>query len=145
MSAQEGHNETRLREYTERVWNDGDVEAIEEFVADDYAMHDPAFFQFPPGPAGLAQAVRIWHHAFPDAAFRIEDVVADGDRVAARWTATGTHEGELMGIEPTGAEVAFSGFELDLMAEGVLRETWTVYDALGVLRQIGAVPELPLE
>jgi predicted ester cyclase len=80
--------------------------------------------------------------AFPDMQATIEDQIAEGDMVVTRWTARGTHQGELMGIPPSGIAVAVTAIVIDRIVGGKIAETWTSYDALGLLQQIGAVPAM---
>ena len=82
----------------------------------------------------------MYRSAFPDVHVEIEDQIAEADRVATRWRATGTHEGELMGISRTGNRVTVMGMTIDRIAEGQIAETWDNYDALGMLQQVGAIP-----
>lgn len=70
----------------------------------------------------------------------VEDVVAEGDRVAVRLTARGTHTGPLLGLPPTGKSVSFGGMEVFRVADGLIVESWGQFDALGLLRQLGATP-----
>jgi predicted ester cyclase len=79
--------------------------------------------------------------AFPDITFTVEDMIAEGDLVATRWTATGTNDGEFMGMEPTGRQATIGGMTIQRFKDGRIVEGWTQQDALGLLRQIGAVPE----
>lgn len=144
MSVQEGENRELIHRYTE-AWNEGDLDAVEEIVTDDYVLHDPAFFRMPPGPDGVKQVIRVFRAAFPDAAWEIHEMIAAEDAVAVRWTVSGTHEGEFFGVEPTGEAFEIEGFELDRVHDGEVTETWTVYDALGLLQQLGILPDIPLQ
>jgi predicted ester cyclase len=81
--------------------------------------------------------------AFPDAHFVVEEQFVDGDTVVSRWSGTGTHNGELMGISPTGRKVAMTGILIDRIQHGKLIEQWANHDALGIFQQIGAIPRLP--
>ena len=83
----------------------------------------------------------MYRGAFPDLHFTLEDVIGEGDRVVVRWTATGTHKAEVMGVPATGKRVAVTGIEVSRFADGKLAETWVNWDALGLLRQLGAIPE----
>jgi steroid delta-isomerase-like uncharacterized protein len=143
MTTLEENNREVVRRFVEEGWNEADFEVVEKLVAADGVTHDPTLGDLPNGPEGAKRAIQLYHDAFPDARLEIEDVVAEGDEVAVRWTGTGTHEGELMGVEPTGNEVEVSGIEIDRIEDGKIAETWVVYDALGMLRQLGAVPEQP--
>ena len=82
----------------------------------------------------------MYRSAFPDVHMEIEDQIAEGDRVATRWVASGTHEGDLMGISPTGNRVTVAGTTIDRIADGQIAETWDNYDALGMMQQVGAIP-----
>ena len=77
---------------------------------------------------------------FLDLHFTIEDMVAEDDKIVVRWTASGTHKGELMGIPPTNERVTVTGMSMDRVAHGKLVESWINWDNLGLLQQIGAIP-----
>lgn len=79
--------------------------------------------------------------AFPDVRYDIDDMVAEGDKVATRWTMTATHKGEFNGIPPTNKQVVLTGVSIDRLMEGSCAETWQFYDALGFMQQLGAIPE----
>lgn len=141
MATTTRENEEIVRRFFD-AWNEADFEAIEELVADDAEHHDPADPpDVPAGPEGEKRRIELYQSAFPDATLEIEDVVAEGDEVAVRWTATGTHEGEFMGVEPTGNEVEIAGLEIRRIEDGRIAESWAVFDALGLLQQLGVVPE----
>ena len=78
--------------------------------------------------------------AFPNTTMRITEIVAEGDMIATHWTATGTHTGELMGMAPTGRDVTVGGIQFDRIRDGKIVESHGLFDALGLLQQIGAVP-----
>jgi len=67
-------------------------------------------------------------------------MVAEGDKVATRWTMTGTHQGELMGIPPTGVRITVTGISMSRFADGKLAEGWNSYDILGMMQQLGVIP-----
>jgi steroid delta-isomerase-like uncharacterized protein len=79
--------------------------------------------------------------AFPDAEVTIEDQLAEGDKVVTRWTGRGTHQGELMGVPPSGNRVEVPGITISRIEGGKIVEEWENYDALGMMQAIGAVPE----
>ena len=89
----------------------------------------------------MKQFVSMYRNVFPDLNFTIEDQIAEGEKVGTRWVAYGTHQGELMGIAPTGKRVTVRAFTLQRFSGGKIAEDWAHYDALGMMRQIGAVPE----
>jgi steroid delta-isomerase-like uncharacterized protein len=78
--------------------------------------------------------------AFPDTYFTLEELIAEGDKVAYRFTYRGTHQGQLMGIAPTGKEVTFTGIGVDRIGDGKIVEEWTNLDALGLMQQLGVIP-----
>jgi predicted ester cyclase len=82
----------------------------------------------------------MYRNAFPDVQMSLEDQVAEGDMVVTRWIASGTHQGEFMGIAPTGDRVTVAGTSIERIVDGKIEETWDDYDALGMMQQIGAIP-----
>jgi steroid delta-isomerase-like uncharacterized protein len=134
-------NKALARRWFEDLFNTGDLDAADEISAPDHIVHDPTLGDQPSGPEGDKQVVSLYRGAFPDANITVEDQVAENDEVLTRWTGRGTHEGELMGIPPSGNGVRLSGMTLNRISDGKIVETWTNYDALGMMRQIGAIPE----
>lgn len=129
-----------LERLFEDVWNGEDPGTADELVHDEYVIHDRDLADELRGPElyrALADATR---EIFPDASFAIEDSVAEGDRVAVRWTMTGTHEGPAFGVEPTGRRVELPAVEINRFQDGRLAETWTQSDQLALLEQVGALP-----
>lgn len=138
MSTEE--NKAASRRFYEELFNEGNLDAAEEIAAPDFILHDPNLPEEPRGPEGLKQFVSLYRNAFPDIDFTIEKQVAEGDMVGTRWVARGTHQGELMGIEPTGARVEVEAFTLHRFSGGKIAEDWAHYDALGMMRQLGVIP-----
>jgi steroid delta-isomerase-like uncharacterized protein len=136
-------NKAIARRYVEEIWNQGNLALIDELVAPNATFHDPSVpgGKFT-GPAGMRQFVQIYRGAFPDVRLAINDLIAEGDKVVVRWTATGTHKGELMGIAPTGKRVTVTGCDIDQYQDGKVVEAWASYDMLGMLQQLGVVPSL---
>ena len=122
------------------AWVGGDAAALDEVLAPDYVFHDPADPQAPAGPAGAKAMVAGFRAAFADLRSVEEDYVAGGDKVVYRWRVRGTHRGAFAGVPPTGREVEFSGIEIVRLAGGRIVEHWDEIDALGLLRQLGALP-----
>jgi predicted ester cyclase len=132
-------NVETLRRLYEDVWNGADPSTAAELVHKSYRIHDRELAERLRGPElyrALADGTR---EAFPDATFAIEDTVAAGDRVALRWTMTGTHEGASFGVEPTGRRVELVGIEIDRFEEGLLAESWVQSDQLGLMERVGAL------
>ena len=136
-------NKALSRRNFEEVWNQRMLEVIDQLVAANSVLHDPSV---PGGKVegskGYRQFVEIYLTAFPDVRFTINDQIADGDKVATRWTGTGTHKGTLMGIAPTGKRSTVTGITIDRYENGKAVESWTNYDTLGMFQQLGVVPML---
>jgi len=135
-------NKEIVRRLIEGVWRDRNLGLVDELVAPDYVGHNPSQPEPINGRAGFKQDVGMYQSAYQDATITIDDQIAEGDYVVTRWTGRGTHTGELMGIAPTGKEVTVSGITISRLAGGKIAETWELFDALGMLVQLGAVPQL---
>ncbi|MGH3090534.1 MAG: ester cyclase [Rubrobacteraceae bacterium] len=138
MSTEE--NKATSRRFYEELFENGNLDAAEEIVAPDFVLHDPNLPEEVRGIEGLKQFVSLYRTAFPDIRFEIEKQIAEGDSVGTRWTARGTHEGELMGIAPTGNKVEVGAFTLHRFSGAKISEDWAHYDAMGMMRQLGAIP-----
>lgn len=139
-------NKAIARRFYEELFGEGNLDLADEIVTPDFVVHDP---NVPGGgvrgPEGLKGFVSMYRGAFPDLHMDIRDQVAEGDEVGTRFVATGTHRGELMGIPPTGNRVEVGAFTLHRFSDGKISEDWANYDALGMMRQLGAVPPLEQE
>ena len=129
---------------TRRSWlivSEGSLEtlgdALQEVYAEDIVMHEPD--EDVRGIEGLKQFVSMIRSALPDLRITLEDDIAEGNKVVSRWGAQGTHQGELMGIAPTGNHVAITGITIHRIENGKIVEEWENWDALGLMQQIGAV------
>jgi steroid delta-isomerase-like uncharacterized protein len=140
MSVSAEENKALARRWFEEVFNAQNFDVADEITAQDTVNHDPTLTDLPSGPEGDRHVVNLYHGAFPDANITIEDQVAEGDKVVTRWTGRGTHQGELLGVSPSGNRVENSGITINRVSGGKIAETWTSYDALGMMQQIGAVP-----
>jgi steroid delta-isomerase-like uncharacterized protein len=132
-----------MRMFVNEVWNQGKLDVVDQLVATGCLTHDPAA----PGgeligPDGVKQLVSMYRNAFPDTRFEINDLIVEGDKVAARLSASGTHKGTLMGIAPTGKRVSITGQAITRFRDGKQVESWSSYDQLGMLQQLGVVPSL---
>ncbi len=124
----------------EEPWT-GNFEAIDEFISPDYVGHDPAVPEPIRGPAGVRDNIERYIAGFPGGAITVDEQIAEGDKVATRWTGRGTHTGELAGISPTGKDVTVSGLTISRFESGKVVEEWTTWDTLGMLVQLGQIPE----
>jgi steroid delta-isomerase-like uncharacterized protein len=127
VSEAEENNKALVRRFFEEVWNKGNVDAVDECMATDYVDHSiPS--GLPPGTEGLKQANTTYHSAFPHLKATLEDIFAEGDRVAFRWSVSGTHLGDWLGVPPTGNHVTATGITIFRMAGGKVVEGWTSTD-----------------
>jgi steroid delta-isomerase-like uncharacterized protein len=133
-------NKAIVRRYYAEVLTKGNVAAIDDLVAATYVGHDPAAPDAQ-GTAGLKQRVSRLRTAFPDLQVTVEDMVAEGDKVATRFTLQGTHKGEFRGIAPTGRQVTWTATSIIRLENGKFAEGWANADDLGRMRQLGALPQ----
>ena len=138
MSAQE--NKALVRRVMDEMFNEGNLDLADELFAPDYVDHDPAMPEDIHGPEGFKEYVSVFRSAFPDLHIEIEDQVAEGDKVVTRWTGTGTHEGDMMGIAPTGNKVTLPGMEIVRFSDGKIAEGWEGYDSMVLMQQLGVMP-----
>jgi len=132
-------NKAIVRQFVDEVINRGNIGSLKTFVAADHVSHEPIGDHY--GPEGIRIGLAGYRAAFPDLTVTIDDLVAEGDRVVRRFTAQGTHAGHFMGIVPTGRIVTVTGIWIDRLEGGKLVESWFSFDALGLLMQIGVVPD----
>lgn len=138
--AQLVENEEIVRRFAEEFINERNTDTVEEFLAEDIADYTP-FGETTGRDAVVETAKTIWT-AFPDFAVTLQDVVAEGDTVAVRMTQRGTHEGPLMGIEPTGKAFEIEALGFARLEDGKIVERRASPDLLGLFHQLG-VKELP--
>jgi steroid delta-isomerase-like uncharacterized protein len=135
-------NKTNVRRLFEEVWNKGYVPVADELFAPTYAHHDSSTPDVGRGPESEKKRVTLYRNAFPDIRFTIEDLLAEGETVVARWSCRGTHKGELNGIAPTGKQFNINGISIARFTNGKMFEGFVNWDALGLMQQLGVVPEL---
>lgn len=134
-------DKTLAHRFNGEVISQGKVEVIEEIVADDYVEHQE-FPGLPPGKAGLYEFVKTFRDAFPDINVETLAVVTEGDELWAYAQMTGTHKGEFAGIPATGKKVSVAMFDRVRIRDGKAIEHWGVSDDLGMMTQLGVVPEM---
>ena len=139
MSSRED-NKAAVRGFIETTVH-GNLDALDAIVGPDYVLHDPAMPDEVHGLEGAKAMVEMYRSAF-GLRMTVEDQLAEGDFVATRYTARGTHDEEFMGVPPTGRDVVVTGICISRCRDGKVVEEWELWDALGALRQIGALPEV---
>src|SRR3712207_918616 len=115
------------------IFNQGDLDLVEEIYVPNYVEHDPTMPEDVRGVEGAREFYSMYTSAFPDTEITIEDQLAEGDTVATRWTARGTHQGELklMGVPPSGNRVEVMGVTISRIEGGKIVEEWDIYDEIG--------------
>jgi predicted ester cyclase len=136
MSAEE--NKALVRRFVEEFWNEGNEVTADELMAVDAEIHMPTGEVV--DPDGLKGFAATFRGAFPDWHSTFEELVAEGDRVAERWTGRGTHLGELQGIPPTGKRVEAPGSVFYRIVGGKIVEFRGQLDMMRIMQQLGAIP-----
>lgn len=136
------------RETTEQIvtrfvgecFNDNYRELVDEYVADDFVGHESGLPEPVRGRDGLKELLETYRSGFSDLSSEVVESCTEDDTVAVRWIMRGTHEGDVMGIEPTGKQIEVEGMQFNRVEDGKIVESHINYDALGMLRQIDALP-----
>jgi predicted ester cyclase len=128
-------NKATVRRFLNEVWNGGNLSLTDQLVHPDYEVPGVGF-----GPEGVKRNVRTYRAAFPDLTWTVDDLIAEGDRVAVRLTLRGTHLGTFRGIAPTGRPVTMQEMAVWRLVDGKLHTGWFQADMLGLRVQLGALP-----
>ena len=140
MSAEQ--NKATARRWFLDIIKKGQLAVADEIFAANHIIHDPHAppTGWPNGPEGLKMVASVFGGGFADWNIPIEDQIAEGDKVATRWSASALHTGSVLGIPPTGKTVRVTGVNVTRFAEGKIVESWFNFDMLSLLQQIGAIP-----
>jgi steroid delta-isomerase-like uncharacterized protein len=146
MAAEQGkteQNKTTVRRFIEEVFNKGNLNLLNQLVDNNYVGRDPSQPNEVRGPEGLKKNLQELRTAFPDLTLKIEDIFCEGDKVCCRWTGSGTHKGEYLGLSPTNKKASMVvGLEVFRLSNGKIVEDWNVWDTMGWMKQIGVTPEV---
>jgi steroid delta-isomerase-like uncharacterized protein len=134
-------NKTNVRRLFDELWNKGNLPVADELIAPTYTHHDASTPDVGRGPESEKKRVALYRTAFTDLHLTIEDMIAEGETVVARWSCRGAHKGDLSGIAPTGKQISISGVSVVHFTGGKMVEGWINWDALGMMQQLGVVPE----
>jgi steroid delta-isomerase-like uncharacterized protein len=135
-------NKNVVRRLFEEVWNKGNLQVTDELFTPNYAHHDASTPDLGRGPESEKKRAALYRTAFPDLRVTVEDIIAEGETVVARWSCRGTHNGDLNGIAPTGKQVLISGVSIARFTNGKMSEGFVNWDALSLMKQLGVVTEL---
>ena len=134
-------NKTVSRRFFEEVFAKGKLNVLDEIITKDHVNSGPGSLpELPTGPEGAKQLVTVYRNAFPDIRFTIDEQIAEGDKVVTRWSADGTHKGELVGIPATGKTSTVTGITVDRFVNGKIAESWAIFDQFGMMQQLGVIP-----
>lgn len=134
-------NIATARRVIEEAFGQGNLDVLDEVCADNMVDHDPIMGD--QDKEAIKQTIASYREAFPDLSFTVEDIFAAGDKVVIRWSGNGTFQNEFMGQQPTGDKGdPVKGIGIDRFDEdGQIVESWTQWDTLTFMRDIGAIPE----
>ncbi|MFQ5911524.1 MAG: ester cyclase [Thermoplasmata archaeon] len=136
-------NKAIAMRYTDEVWNQRELDVLDEIMGADVVSHEATTEHVVGhGLNAMKQGITIYLTAFPDLHSTIDSMIAEGDKVVQRWTATGTNKGELMGMPATGKQATWIGVTIYRFADGKIAELWWAWNALGLLQQLGVVPPM---
>ena len=131
-----------VERYNEEMWNQGRLEVSSEIFAADYVSDNADTPGRAAGPDSIAHYVKIFRDALPDLHSVVHEIVAQDNRVAGRFTVTGTHTGEpLLGVAPSGAKIRYQGYGIFHVENGKFARSFVLFDRLGLLIQLGVVPK----
>jgi predicted ester cyclase len=132
-------NKALVRRFVDEVQSGGNIDLIDEICSPEFVNHS-APPRVPPNCEGIKIVTAMFREAFPDSYFTVEDMIAEGDKVATRKTFHGTHRGEFMGISPTGQWVSIELIDIVRIADEKVVEHWSMGDNLGMMQQLGVIP-----
>jgi steroid delta-isomerase-like uncharacterized protein len=135
-------NKAIVRRLFAELWNNGKLSVADEIFTPNYEHHDSSTPDFGRGPDSEKKRATLYRTAFPDLHLTIEDVIAEGETVMTRWSCRGTHKGDLNGIAPTGKQITIYGMTVARVSNGKMAEGFVSWDALGLMQQLGVVPQL---
>ena len=133
-------NKAIVRRLYEEVWNKRKLEVVSEVISPSHALHAPNISGSSIGPEAYKRQILLFLAGYSDLRFTIEDIIAEQDKVVACWTFSGTHEGDFMGVPATNRRVSVDGMTIHHIAGGKIMDSYSNWDALGMMQQLGVVP-----
>jgi len=133
-------NKTIIRRLYAEVWNERKLEVVDELLSASHALNDPIVSGSQVGPELYKRRVAELTTGFPDLCFTVEDMIAEGEKVVACWTISGTHKGEYTGIPGTGKKIFLEGITIHHIKKGKILDSYARWDVLGLMQQLGAIP-----
>lgn len=140
MTSSVDQNKAVVRRFVREFVNDGDESITDELFTENYVRHDAGGKVESQGVVEFKEMLRVFRSAFPDIELVVEELVAEDDIVVFRGTERGTHEGEFMGVDPTGNTFEMAGMAMHRLEKGRIAETWATWDRLAMYQQLGIEP-----
>jgi steroid delta-isomerase-like uncharacterized protein len=134
-------NEATVRRFLQEVWSEGHTSVVHDVLAPHFVAHGPGGDGELRGPERVADQIEYFRNAFPDLTYTIEDQVAAGDEVVSRYTVSGTHLGEFLGVSGTDNRIEITGITMYRIEDGRIVEAWDSPDNLSLMQQLGILPE----
>ncbi len=135
------HNKQLVEAFIQELFTKGDLDAVDRYLDPAFVNHDAPFPGAPNGPDGMRLAAAVFRQALPDWHSDVDQLVAEADLVVERFTASGTHKGELMGVQPTGRTITLAGINIFRIDGEKIVERWGRLDEVGLLRQLGLMQD----
>jgi steroid delta-isomerase-like uncharacterized protein len=135
-------NKAIIRRLYEEIWNKRKVELVSEIISPSHALQAPVVPGSAVGPEAYKRMLMLFFAGYPDLHFQVEDIIAEADKVVACWTLAGTHKGEYLGIPATNKKVSVDGITIHHIANGKIMDSYSNWDALGMMQQLGVIPPL---
>jgi len=133
-------NKALIQRLYEEVWNNRRFEVINEIISPSHALQAPNVGGTAVGPEAYKRQVLRLLAGYPDLRWTIEDLIAEEDKVVACWSMSGTHKGEYLGVPATNKKVSFDGITIHHVTNGKIMDSYSNWDALGMMQQLGVVP-----
>ena len=128
------------RRFFDEMCNGRQLDIADQLFSPGHVYHDPASSWVGPGPSGMKDLIGAYQRSFGDAHWTVHAMLVADDTVVTRWTGSGTHTADLMGIAATNKKVAVDGIWMQRVASGKIAESWNCWDMLGLLQQLGVAP-----
>jgi steroid delta-isomerase-like uncharacterized protein len=133
-------NKAIVRRLYEEVWSKRNLEVLNELISPSHALQGPNFSGSSIGPDAYKHQVLRFLEGYPDLRWAIEDLIAEKDKVVVCWTMSGTHLGNYRGVSATGKKISVDGVTIHQIARGKIMDSQSIWDTLGMMQQLGAVP-----
>jgi steroid delta-isomerase-like uncharacterized protein len=132
-------NKELVKKFYKEVWNERKVQCVDKYLSPSHALVDPNATDAMTGPAAYKAVLTRFLRAFSNLKFEVQDMVGEEDKVVASWIISGVHTGEYNGIAPTNKKITVEGISIHQIADGKIMDSYSVWDALGLMKKIGAI------